>query len=574
MYGYLMEKTFENRGYSDEFLSSIEAGSQNPMKDADLLCAKLNEIRKQNLRITMLSDFDMDGICAGVIGYAGLAELGFNVSLFIPDPTDGYGFTPRTIGKLMAAYPDTQAILTGDVGVTCFDGVSAARSFGVRMLVTDHHNPEYEEQDEGIAVLLPSAEAVVDPMRLDDGYEHGEVCGAYVLWYCLYQYANLYGDRYMQEQIRRLKVFAGIGTVSDSMPMLYENRETVRDAVGILRMLYSENSDFVVNHITGHDVYRRAFYGLYQTLSYLAGVGTIQSGSDIDEDLLGYYLAPMFNSVKRMGGDMSRAFGVFFGANSLDDVAYLYELNEQRKNEVKKKLAQLQAVDQPYQPYVWFSDAIPGVLGLLAQHMRELTGLPCLVVNPDNNYSGSGRCPDWYNFLSRTKSISIYAAGHEQAFGVSLSDEATVQTLCGFLEQDVEQLRSEGELQEAVYHPDFVIDPHGSGDIKLDILSFLEYLSELRRYHPFGNGFQKPDILLYVYPKESVIERIGSAKQHLKIRMAHGFEVLLWNQAQLFDDFRSAELVRIRGSLSLSQFMDRYTVTFTGTVVSAEDEAC
>ena len=173
MYGYLIEKTFENRGYSDEFLLSIEAGSQNPMKDADRLCAKLNEIRKQNLRITMLSDFDMDGICAGVIGYAGLAGLGFNVSLFIPDPTDGYGFTPRTIGKLMAAYPDTQAILTGDVGVTCFDGVSAARSFGVRMLVTDHHNPEYEEHDEGVAVLLPSAEAVVDPMRLDDGYEHG-----------------------------------------------------------------------------------------------------------------------------------------------------------------------------------------------------------------------------------------------------------------------------------------------------------------------------------------------------------------------------------------------------------------
>lgn len=568
-HSYLMECTLRNRGYDEAFLSSIETQSVNGLRDMDRMCEELYAIRCSGGLIVQYSDFDFDGFASGIIGFSGLAELGFRVSLFLPDVTAGYGFDAGTVRDIVGKYPDVAAILTSDVGIACHKGIAEAKRLGLKVFVTDHH-----KLSDGKG--LPDADTIVDPMRPDEVYEHSGICGAYVLYQCLERYASLYGNRYLLEQIRRLRVFAGIATVSDSMPMLYENRDLVRDAVSICRLVYADGSDFAVCHIQGHDIYRRAFYGLHLVLKLLAEKGKISSFRDIDEDLFGYYIAPMFNSVKRMDGSSERAYGVFFGQSPKEDADYLYELNLKRKASVVEYLAEAMGREQPYAPYIWFCSAGKGILGLIAQRIRDRVHVPCLAVNPDLGYSGSGRSVSGYPFLSNVMALGFSGGGHEPAFGCSLGTLDGVRRLHEFLSVDVPRFLSQVEVPEGVQqYPDFIIAEDGSGDTRIDILGFLEYLRELERYRPFGPAFPAPDVVLKFDMADADVKFIGKRPEpgpdgeerqrpHLKVTLEHGLEVLLWNQSQYLPIMQSQGTCYVRGQLGLSVYMDKRTVTFTG----------
>lgn len=206
--------------------------------------------------------------------------------------------------RLLASYPNAKAIITADVGIASHAAVDYARNKGLKVFVTDHHRP---------LSVLPSADVVVDPLREDDPYEVKGICGVYVMYQCLEHYANCYEDFLTKEQINRLRVFAGIGTISDSMPLVRQNHILVRDAVSIRRYIYSNGESDLVDNLPGCGVYKQAFYGLYLILSFFMNQGKIGDMTGLTEEFFCFYLAPMFNAVKRMEGSMDDAFGVFFG---------------------------------------------------------------------------------------------------------------------------------------------------------------------------------------------------------------------------------------------------------------------
>lgn len=561
-YSYLLEKTFQNRGYDQSFLDSLEKGSDHRLLHIDEMCEKLHEIRLSHMPIAMIPDFDMDGIMCGVIAMACFSELGFTGILYPTRPSSGYGIGPDVIAALLSEHSEVQAVLTADVGISCHAAVKTAKQAGLIVLVTDHHLPVKDE--------LPAADILIDPMRADDPYEHPQICGAYVLWQVFFRYAQLYCDRYLQDQIYRLRVFAGIGTVSDSMPLLHENRPLVRDAVNVAKLIWFKGNPFVIENLGGTDLYVDIFRGLHAVISKFASEGRIQCASDIDEDFFGYYLAPMFNSVKRLDGSIERAFCAFLCGGRQADVDYLYSLNQRRKQLVSLHLQRMQDQHQPYAPYLWLNDAPGGIQGLLAQHVTAQTGLPALCVNPDAGYSGSGRSPVWYPFLTETKGTGIFAAGHEVAFGVSVHDEDGAKRIFNYLSKKVpEKLAEHPETAKKSY--DFVIDCTGTdGDTGINIMLFLEYLDELKFYEPFGNGFEAPHILLKFDPKQASFFQMGSDRQHLKIKLEKGFEVLLWNDAVNRELYEGADLLCLEGKLSISEFMDMRTVSFTGSVIEAK----
>lgn len=564
----LLEKMFENRGYSREFLHDINNSYHGDLKDVDVLCARLKELHDSGSQIVVLPDFDFDGIAAGTVGFAGLAELGFNVALFMPNPNDGYGFTSDTIMTLLEQYPNCHTILTCDVGITCYAGINTAKVCGVEVLVTDHHNvqPDFKKK--------MRAAVVVDPMREDDDYAHPGICGAYVLYQCLQHYVNTYGTPFEQEQIRRLRVFAGIGTVSDSMPLLYENRQLVRDAVSICRLVYGEGDPWFVNAMLGHDVYRRAFYGLHVALCMFADLGKITKPSDINEEFFGYYLAPAFNSVKRMSGDMKIAFGVFFGTNPDDSMSELMKLNEQRKVLVNEYFEILTNSKQPYEPYVYITDAPAGILGLLATKLMSVDGLPKVVIRKKDDkdtYHGSGRSPEWYLFASRAMTDGFFVAGHEHAFGIGITDLREAKSLHAFLEKDVQDVYAETDMSKYLLQsPDFVIATDGSGDTGIDITLFVEYLSELESLRPFGAGFTTPVIRLEFMASEATWDVLGSTKQHLKIKLPYGFEVLCWNQSNKLSYGSSGQRIVVTGTLGKNEYRGRTTINFVGDIAELE----
>ena len=558
----LIEKMFENRGYSREYVREINIPNDDVLKDSDVLCARLKELHDSGKLIVVLPDFDMDGIMAGVVGFAGLAELGFNAALFIPKPEDGYGFTSDTIMQLLNDYPDVSCILTCDVGVTCYEGIMTAKCCGVEVLVTDHHTvlDDFKKK--------MKADVVVDPLREDDDYRLKGICGAYVLYQCLQHYANTYCNPYMQEQIRRLRVFAGIGTVSDSMPLLHENRQLVRDSVSICRLVYGDGTPWFVNAMLGNDVYRRAFYGLHVALSMFADLGKISKTQDINEDFFGFYLAPVFNSVKRMGGEMSTAFGVFFGATPNDCMSDLLALNDQRKLLVADYLEQILNSSQKYAPYVYITDAPAGILGLLATKLMGIDGEPKVVLRLDESYHGSGRSPEWYSFATRAIDAGFFVAGHDKAFGIGITDVRELKSLYAFLAKDVSDVKSGIDMSMYVdIVPDFVISTDGTGDTGIDITLFTEYLSELDTLRPFGSGFAAPYIKLEFMAHEGSWKTLGSTKQHLKVTLPYGFEVLCWNQAAKLDYADLNSKIVVTGHLDKSEFRGRHTVNFIGDIL-------
>lgn len=557
----LIETIFRNRGYTDEFLYSINNPDHGLLKDIDTLVAELKDIHDSGQVITIYPDFDMDGIAAGSCLFAGLSELGFNARLFTPDPSKGYGITVETIDDALSMHPDTQVFITCDTGIDRNEEADYCHSKGIRFLVTDHH----------IQRAVSTADIVVNPMRSDETYEHPLICGAFVAYQVLQRYADLYTNSYTIDQIRRLRVFAGIGTVSDTMPVLWENRQVIRDAIDICRLVYGDGSDTSVSTIRGCDVYRRAFWGIYELLKVYETYGVITDIDSINEEFFGFYLAPAVNSVKRLDGDTARTFGVFFGNNRTADVEYLYALNNQRKREVADAIEALSSTYQPFAPYIYYSDARAGILGLIAQKLMSESGVPTIVFRFDGtSYHGSGRCPAYYHDISEHFD---YVGGHAGAFGCGINTYEKIEALYEYLKKDVPDVLSTVDTE---FKPDYVISPDWTADCGIDISVFEDYINGIQRYRPFGRDFPAPsgmfrfsntDVLSQTSNKKPGWETMGKSKQHLKINFANGFDVICWNQAHLITQKDSFDEHEIVGDLKFSEYMGVRSVVFVGDFV-------
>ena len=519
------------------------------------MCERLKYIKDNNIPITIYPDFDTDGVSSGIVGFAGLAELGFYVNLYIPDPARGYGITVDSIKDLLSQYPDTKAIITCDTGIGAYEAMDYCNSIGVEMLVTDHH----------IQSAVGHASVIVDPLRMDESYTHPAICGAFVFQQVLQYYADHYTDYFMQTQIERLRVFAGIGTISDTMPVLYENRRLVRDSVNICKWLFGDSTDQAVSTIVGSNAYRRAFWGLYTFMKVCESNGIINSDKDINEDFFGFYLAPMVNSVKRMNGDMAKAFGAFLGNTPREDSEYLYKLNVDRKEAVELEFKDMMSAHQPYAPYIYLSTANAGIVGLLAMKVLNATGRPAfvLVSQPDGTLSGSGRCPAWYTFSEKEKTL-MWMAGHAGAFGCGC---ASLQDLSDFydeLDANVTSTMATMEVVQQTY--DFVISTDWSADIGIDMHVFREYIDEIETYRPFGTQFPAP-CAKFVFWNKDVIEwkKMGKAGQHLKLSFANGFSLICWNQGHLISEKDKSDYHEVSGHLATSVFRGEEMINFIGT---------
>ena len=554
MPGSLMTAVLRNRHYDDIFLQSIETVSQNRMKGLDELCESLYEICLNHEHVVILPDFDMDGISSGTLGFAGLSELGFNVSLYIPDSSGSYGFKEKDIDAIIASFPDVKAIITCDVGSGCHSAISYAARLGIRVFVTDHHM---------IPVVPKDADVVVNPMRSDDDYEHGEICGAHVLWQVLMHYANCYGTVHHREAVERLRVFAGIGTVSDTMPMLYENRQLVRDAVAICRSVYAEGDFSYICSMGTCEIYTRAFQGLFYVVKAYQELGKITCPDDIDETFFGYYMAPMFNSLKRMGISVEEAFLVFFGGEQEERVASLMALNEQRKLVVEQYMDEIRSSSNPHAPYIYVTNVPGGLAGLIAMKLHQESGEPTIVLRKtERGYEGSGRSPSWYPFLSLVGEFGdgrISAAGHEGAFGFFAEDENVLFDLFMYISATANAARP--EMKELVY--DAIIGDNG--DANLDVSEMASYVHDKNVLRPFGPQFETPVIMARFSSEFAVFDYIGNEQQHLRITLPGGIKILCWNQAGM--EKECGDVIQVIGDINENTFRQITSYQMEGQIV-------
>lgn len=550
----LTELFLKRRGLTLSDIKAINNPEHDVLFDLDKLADALRFIYDNNKHIVVLSDFDLDGITSGTILYSGLSEMGFYVSLYQPNVANGYGFDESDIKSIKLQFPDVYAIITCDVGISCYEGIDYAKSLGIKMFITDHHG------EKASTASNFHGDVKINPNRVDETYANKGICGAFVAYQVMEYYAKKYESIFINEQIRRLRVFAGLGTISDSMPLLYENRDLLRDCISLLRLTYCKGNSFFVDNLNGSFAYKQAFKGLHETLKYFAEMGKIGSESDINETFIGFYFAPLFNCIKRMNGDIFLAFGTFFSDDIKGCLDKLWELNEDRKDLVATKYLEMCEANQPYAPFIYLSDAPGGILGLLATKIINSTGLPAFVLNKENNgYHGSGRSPVWFAMLDEFEKIGVFTGGHQGACGIGF-DLDKIDEVYNFILTRCNEIIP--TLPQDIDEPDIFISLLGNGDTTIDIPLFMEFVEDLKDLSPFGRGFPAPRCDIEFKPQDAQFFTMGSEKQHLKIILPTGFEVIVWSGAANIDDLKSQDVIRFTGDLGINEYMGNFTLNF------------
>lgn len=572
------------RGWTDEYLSAIESPDHEPMLDLDKMLIELKRIHETQELLVVVPDFDMDGITSGVLGYAGLSELGFNVTVHIPDYRRGHDVTTADIAEVHKQYPMVKAIITCDGGVNSREGIELARALGITTLVTDHH-----------VELHPgsTADVTVDPSRIDETYAHPGICGAHVL----YQVLEAWSLTYMPEKldsIHLLKLFAGIGTVSDVMPILFENRQLVRDSISLARLLYAgtpadpeqeidiESSTLMALLRAGshNPVFVAAFEGFGIALKEFTKAGKLRSVLDINEGFFGFYLSPAFNATRRIEGSMSDCFGVFVSPTPEAKAACMQRViagNELRKELTVKHLEAISTTDQPLAPYVYYSDAPSGMLGLIANQLMQKSGTPTVVVHrakvEGESFGGSARSPFWFPIIETMTAAGFHAIGHENACGVRVANEEELVRFSRVMADAARKLEADllasGELADATA-PDLRFGYTGDCDAGLSDIDALATMTErIQMLEPFGHGFTRPEFELVLDLAQCHIQTLGSEQQHIKIITRSGLKCLWWNSVEdrLLDLRERAEsplaeerILRLRVAFSMNHFRGNVSV--------------
>ncbi|MFD8634781.1 hypothetical protein [Streptomyces sp. NPDC059533] len=234
----------------------------------------------------------MDGISSGVLGHAGLSELGFDVAPHLPDYRRGHEFAPEDVAEIHAKWPDTRLLLACDGGVNPHRGIAAARALGWPTLVTDHH----EELAPG-----STADITVAPCRIDETHTHTGICGAHVLYPAIEAYTRVHRPEKLWE-IRLLRVAA-----PKTIPNPWGGFDVDPDAVDIEQSILMQ----LLRAEPHHPVFLRAHGGFAIVLKTFAQVGKIRDVDDRDEGLFGFCLAPAKNSPRRTGAALEPCFAVF-----------------------------------------------------------------------------------------------------------------------------------------------------------------------------------------------------------------------------------------------------------------------
>ena len=465
----------------------------------------------QGANIRIIGDYDVDGVCSAYILLRGLRELGAKVDTVIPHRMkDGYGLNDHLIEQAREDGMDT--ILTCDNGIAAAAQIRLANEYGMTVLVTDHHEVPYEEQDGKRIYQLPEAEAVIDPKQADCPYPYKQICGA-VVAYKLIQYlfrkagesgfVSSNGEPFQPEKgreiLQELLSFTALATICDVMELRDENRILVRE--GLKEMSQTTN------------------YGLKALLQ----VNDLY-GKPLSPYHAGFVIGPCLNATGRL--DTAKRALELFDATSIKEAAQiaadLKSMNESRKkmteDGVKLAIAQIgEELSEDDILVVFLPDCHESLAGIIAGRIREKYHKPTFVLtSAEEGVKGSGRSIDAYSMyeeMSKVKELFSKFGGHKLAAGLTLAQEEGMTN-----QQLADRFRKALNANSALTREDFEEVVHIDVPLPLELAN-REFLKELEKLEPFGVGNPKP---LFARKQISVISiaKLGKTGKYRKLRIA------------------------------------------------------
>lgn len=497
----VLARIMRNRGLADLqemnlYLHGTRADLNDPhlLKDADLAAQILREKIKEKKRIRIIGDYDIDGIQSTYILYCALRRLGADADFVIPDRIlDGYGLNEHLVTR--ASQDGIDTILTCDNGISAIDQIHLAKSLGMTVVVTDHHEVPFTEVDGVRREKVCEADAVVNPKQQACHYPFKKLCGAAVAFKLVQVLYEVFGL-----EVSEADCFienAGFATVGDVMDLQGENRILVKLGLEMLNRTTNIGMKALIlqNKLT---------------------MGAIKSHD------IGFRIGPCLNASGRL--DTARLSLKLLLCESETEAAVLaeeiVELNESRKLltmhavEQAKEIAQQEEYVNDRVLVIFLSDCHESLAGIVAGRIREAYYRPTLVVTrSEHGAKGSGRSIEGYSMyeeLCKCEEYLTQFGGHPMAAGFSLK------------EADIDAFRR--KLNEVCTLTEEELRPKVVIDVPMPISYITERLvNQLGCLEPFGKGNEKPVFA----DRNLVIERLRICGKEgrvfqMKVRNAAG----------------------------------------------------
>ncbi len=472
----VLARILRNRDLTEEgqirrFLHGTLEDCYSPwlLKDMDKAVAEILKAVSDGLYIRVIGDYDVDGICSSYILTKGLQLLGARVDTAIPHRIhDGYGLNDNLINE--AAQDGVGMIVTCDNGIAAAPQIELAGAYGIKVIVTDHHEVPFVSTRQGEAEvrreLLPPALAVIDPKQEQCSYPFAGICGGVVAFKVMEALAERTGSNGLKAAMGEFLEFAALATVCDVMELKDENRILVKE--GLRRLKNTGN----------------------QGLKALMEVNGIEP-QRLNSYHLGFVLGPCLNATGRLD-TARRALELLQSgakADAMSAARELKDLNDSRKNLTLKGVEQAERyirehhMEQDKVLVIFLPEVHESLAGIIAGRVRERYNHPVFILTRgEEGVKGSGRSVEGYHMydaMTEVKRYFVKFGGHAMAAGLSMREE------------DIGALRDELNQNCRLSEEDFV--PRVHIDVPMPLVYADEELAgELELLEPFGVGNPKP----------------------------------------------------------------------------------
>ena len=510
----------------DEYLNPSIDKLHDPylLNDMDVLVDRIILAKTRNEKVAIYGDYDVDGITSITLIYTFLRDLGLDMVYYLPDRIEeGYGLNTEALKKLKDE--GVSLVITVDCGISAVSEVEYAKSIGLDVCITDHHE---------CSDTLPNAISIVNPKRPDSTYPFNSLAGVGVTFKVLSAIVKRLGlDE--NEYLKYLDI-AAVGTIADIVPLVGENRIITANGLELLAKTKNEG------------------------LKALMKVARIEK---VDSDNVSFGIAPRINASGRMA-DATVAVKMLLAENEMEAYKYAKVLDSQntKRQEVEKgiyneAIAQIEkeGLDKKKTMVIAGEKWHQGVIGIVASKLTEKYLKPVILLAYDGETAkGSGRIPagiSLYDALSNCSDLLTTFGGHELAAGLTLETK-NIEAFIEKFEQVITSMREEDFVR--IIDIDTEITKK---DVTLNILDDINLLA------PFGQKNKKP-VFMYKNLKVTSVSTLKEDK-HLKFRLSDGdfyVDAVFFGAGNRRDEVTLGDKIDVAVNISLNEFQGRKSIQF------------
>jgi single-stranded-DNA-specific exonuclease len=482
----IVQKLLDVRGVSDidTFLNPSARGLHDPflLEGVREASEKILKVIKENKKISIFGDFDVDGISATALMFIVLKKLGGEVNFYIPHRLEeGYGLSLTGIEELKER--GTELVITVDCGINGAMEIERANELGMEVIVTDHHLPEKENP----------AKIKIDP-HLSESYPYKELAGVGVAFKLCQGLAKI-SDLSENFLLWNLDLVA-LGTVADIMPLTGENRTIT--ALGLKIM---------------NEGRRPGLVSLLNSARF--------KSPEIQSWHIAFIIAPRINALGRLEAAKEAVdLLVTYDKMEANSIAAKLEKHNTERKKIQEKIykdaleiLRFRDINKNKGIVISSADWHEGVIGIVASKIVDDLYRPTiLITEKDGICRGSGRSIPGFNITDCLKGLADFLeefGGHSQACGISIKKENIGSFVEAFEKEIANRLGDEVLSRELLIDFPLLLD-----SVNENLVQKMETLA------PFGVQNPKPVF------SASDIELVGTpvivGDNHLKFSIKDG----------------------------------------------------